>query len=261
MPKGRATRIYETQKRENTTLLPFLVSLSVTAFVTGFALFTPLMLVSLASLVAALLVWLRDNFHGRFSTAIEKIGERTPFTTVGREKMGTWIFLASEIVIFGSIITSYIFIRVNSSGWPAATEIHNLTIGTLNTIILITSSLTMMLSLEAAKKGNRRELMIWLASTLTLGLAFLVIKLGVEWPELLSRGINLVSGLPADTYFAATGAHAIHLGIGLIAITYLILKTRTGSIDGKPETIENIGLYWHFVDIVWIFLFPLFYLI
>ena len=95
-----------------------------------------------------------------------------------------------------------------------------------------------------------------------MGAAFLVIKLGLEWPDLISRGFTINSGMPASVYYSLTGLHAIHVGVGLVAVAYLIFRAYIlGFTNKKHVAVENVGLYWHFVDIVWIFLFPLFYLI
>ena len=91
---------------------------------------------------------------------------------------------------------------------------------------------------------------------------FLVIKLGFEWPELISKGFTINSGLPASTYYTLTGLHAVHVAVGMVAIGYLMFRTYQGGFTStKHVAVENVGLYWHFVDIVWMFLFPLFYLI
>jgi cytochrome c oxidase subunit I+III len=95
-----------------------------------------------------------------------------------------------------------------------------------------------------------------------LGIAFLTIKLGFEWPELIGKGFTINSGLPASSYYVLTGLHAVHVAMGLIAVGYLMFRVYYhGFTSTKHVAVENVGLYWHFVDIVWMFLFPLFYLI
>ena len=165
-------------------------------------------------------------------------------------------------MIFGSLIVAYIYVRVNTISWPIATQTHDVLLGMTNTIILLTSSLTMILALYSIRTGNVKGLKICLGSTVVLGMAFLSIKLGVEWPALIRNGFTINSGLPASTYYVLTGLHAMHVAVGLIAIGYLIIRTFNGGFTGtKHVAVENIGLYWHFVDIVWMFLFPLIYLI
>jgi cytochrome c oxidase subunit I+III len=101
-----------------------------------------------------------------------------------------------------------------------------------------------------------------LGSAFALGITFLLIKLGFEWPELISKGFTITSGLPASTYYVLTGLHAVHVAVGLVAVVYLIFRAYSLEFTStKHVAVENVGLYWHFVDIVWMFLFPLFYLI
>ena len=172
-----------------------------------------------------------------------------------------WMFLFGEVVLFGSLIGAYIFVRLNSTTWPAPGEVLSITQGAINTIILLTSSLSAVLALAFAKAGNKIGVIAGLIATFILGLAFLFNK-GLEWSELFSHGFTFSSGLPATTFYITTGVHGAHVTAGLIALVYLII----GAIRGRYgrdnySTIENFGLYWHFVDIVWVFLFPLFYLI
>jgi heme/copper-type cytochrome/quinol oxidase subunit 3 len=113
------------------------------------------------------------------------------------------------------------------------------------------------------RAGNFKAAKTGLAATLFLGLVFLWLKLGFEWPNLFGQSFfPTLSGLPASTYYILTGAHAVHVGVGLVAVSYLLLKVQRNKFTAENHSaIENVGLYWHFVDIVWMFLFPLFYLI
>ena len=188
--------------------------------------------------------------------------EHYPLESVSKEKTGMWVFLASEILIFGSLIVAYIYVRVNSGSWPIAAQTHNVFLGMGNTIILLTSSLTMILALYSIRANNVRGLKICLVSTFALGFAFLGIKLGIEWPALIQSGFTINSGLPASSYYMLTGLHAAHVAVGLVAIGYLMIRAFNGGFTStKNIAVENVGLYWHFVDIVWVFLFPLLYLI
>jgi heme/copper-type cytochrome/quinol oxidase subunit 3 len=131
-----------------------------------------------------------------------------------------------------------------------------------NTIILLTSGLAMALAVYSVKMGNIKGLKLGLVSAFALGSIFLTVKLGFEWPELIRSGFTINSGLPGSTYFVLTGLHAAHVAAGLVAIGYLMLRAYNGSFTSTKYTaVENIALYWAFVDIVWVFLFPLFYLI
>ncbi len=250
-------------EKGQSTFVPIVFSAGVSLFVIGFVISPPhLMIVGLLIIIASLFKLFRDDMGEKFAQIEESIGEKWPFESVSKLKVGIWVFLTSEIVLFGSIISSYLYVRTISNSWPSAIETHNLTIGAINTIFLLTSSLALALALQSIKSNRPTGLKIGLIGTFALGLTFLTVKLGIEWPELFAKGFTITSGLPAATYYATTGAHAIHVGVGLLAIWYLIRRSLKGGFTNtKHVAVENIGLYWHFVDIVWMFLFPLFYLI
>jgi cytochrome c oxidase subunit I+III len=230
-------------------------------FMVGLTIFYPLAIVGGIIVVLGVLKVFKDGKEDKFQKA-EQEGEKWPFQALPKMKLGVWVFLMSEIVLFGSLMASYAFVRLNSTSWPSALQVHNTTIGTANTIILLTSSLAMILSLYYIRAGSLRGLKIGLISTFVLGATFLVLKLGVEWPELYRKGFTISSGLPASTYYALTGVHAVHVAVGLAAVGYLMVRAFTGGLTvDKHGAVEYVGLYWHYIDIVWMFLFTMFYLI
>jgi cytochrome c oxidase subunit I+III len=251
------------EEKGKSSYMPLIISAGVAIFLLGLAVYIPILVVGLVIIVAAVIKMFRDGALEKFTGAKETVEEeKFPIDSVSNEKLGLWIFLASEILIFGSLIVAYAYVRVNSGSWPIATQTHNVLLGMTNTIVLLTSSLAMVLSLYAIRQGNVRGLRIGLGSAFALGIAFLLIKLGFEWPELISKGFTITSGLPTSTYYVLTGLHAFHVAVGLIAVVYLIFRAYSlGFTSTKHVAVENVGLYWHFVDIVWMFLFPLFYLI
>ena len=249
-------------EKNKSSFVPLIIGAGVAVSLLGLAIYIPLFIVGLIIVAAAVFKLFKDGASEKFAEHKKAEEEEYPLESVSKEKLGLWIFLASEILIFGSLITAYIYVRVNSGSWPIATQTHNVLLGMTNTIILLTSSLTMILGLYFIRLGNVKRLKICLGSTFALGLAFLVIKLGIEWPALISNGFTINSGLPASTYFVLTGLHAVHVAVGLVGVGYLMFRAFTGGFTStKHVAVENIGLYWHFVDIVWMFLFPLFYLI
>jgi cytochrome c oxidase subunit I+III len=249
-------------EKSKSSYLPLIIAAGVAIFLLGLTIYIPILIAGLIIIVAAVFKLFKDGAAEKFSGTKEAEEETYPLETVTNEKLGLWIFLASEILIFGSLIIAYAYVRVNSGSWPIATQTHNVLLGMTNTIILLTSSLAMVLSLYAIRAGNVRGLKIGLGSAFALGAAFLVIKLGFEWPELISKGFTITSGLPASTYYVLTGLHAMHVAVGLVAVGYLIFRAyNLGFTSTKHVAVDNVGLYWHFVDIVWMFLFPLFYLI
>ena len=189
--------------------------------------------------------------------------------------LGMWVFLATEILFFGGLFLIYTIYR----GWypeAFASASHHLDIplGTINTAVLIGSSLTMALAVHSAQLSSRRGVMIFIALTMVLGSVFLGIK-GVEYShkfhEHLVPGPNFVYSEPAlarpaqiyfSLYFTMTGLHALHMVVGMGLMIWMLVWAKKGVIgNGYYSPVEIVGLYWHFVDIVWIFLFPLLYLI
>jgi len=249
---------------------PFSLSLGVLAFFLG-APFYPsapgvaLMVVGAAVVLYTMFSWARDDLGERFSIPDEG-EERFPFSGLPKVKLGMWIFLSSEVILFGSLIAAYLFIRESVVGWPVASSIHDIPLGTANTLILLTSGFTMAMAVLAIRRGNQRALLLWLSATFMLGSAFMGIKLS-EWSNLASSGFTINSPNPmyqlaASAYYFLVGLHGAHVTAGLIVMVYLIKKTLSGAYTKDNHgAIENFGLYWAFVDIVWCFIFPLFYLL
>jgi cytochrome c oxidase subunit I+III len=244
------------------SFMPFIIAGGVALFLLGLVIYVPLLVAGLIIIAVAVLKVFKDGNDEKFSRKEDPAEEKFPLDLVSKEKLGMWVFLASEILIFGSLIIAYIYVRINSGAWPIATQTHNVLLGMTNTIILLTSSLTMILALYSIREQNVKGLKICLGSTFALGFAFLGLKLGVEWPYLIRSGFTINSGLPGSSYYVLTGLHAMHVAVGLVAIGYLMIRAFSGGFTStKYVAVENVGLYWHFVDIVWMFLFPLFYLI
>jgi cytochrome c oxidase subunit I+III len=216
--------------------------------------------------LAALVRMASEEFHALTGP----FGESWPFEDVENTKLGMWIFLASDVVLFGAFIGSYAFIRV-AEGWqswhhliPAA---HVPLPGLINTYILLTSSFSVVLALVAAEKGSRLGLVGSLVTTFVLGIAFLVNK-AQEWQHLFHvhteafpEGWNIGTNIAASTFYLTTGLHALHVIAGLLVTLYLIVRAWNGAYLDDDRPVEYFGLYWHFVDIVWLFLFPLFYIL
>jgi cytochrome c oxidase subunit 3 len=188
--------------------------------------------------------------------------------------LGMWVFLVTEVLFFGGLFTAYLVYRSSyPEAFAAASHHLDVVLGTINTAVLIGSSLTMALAVHAAQLGERRTLMLFLLLTMALGAVFLGIK-GVEYAHKFEEyhvpGPNFRFEEPyfrqaqifLSLYFVMTGLHAIHMVIGLGIMTWMLVWAWNGTITKDYNSpIEISGLYWHFVDIVWIFLFPLLYLI
>ena len=194
--------------------------------------------------------------------------EPHPVTGLYSGKFGIWLFLASEIMLFGGLFSTYLLLRIGAAegDWPVGeAETHlSVNIGMLNTIILIMSSITMVMAWAALKMKSIGQARGWLAATLVLAIAFLVIKIGWEYIPKFEHGLVPSKSTFYAIYFTLTGLHGLHIVGGIVIIAYFMLP---GSAMWKtdPERytnrIECTGLYWHFVDLVWIFLFPTLYLL
>jgi heme/copper-type cytochrome/quinol oxidase subunit 3 len=174
-------------------------------------------------------------------------------------KVGVWWFLASEIPVFGGFMASYVLLRLGSDGWSQAAEHLNFSLALINTFVLLTSSLTMVLAFAAAEDGNVGQLRKYLSATILLGLVFLGIK-AVEYTTEIVKGFTPAAGIFWSFYYGMTGLHALHVFAGIVVNGVLLIATLGRSIRAPAHRIELAGLYWHFVDIIWIFLFPLLYL-
>lgn len=191
-------------------------------------------------------------------------------------RLGMWLFLATEILLFAVLFICYGTYRfVYPDTWRVGSQQLNLTMGTINTVVLISSSFTVALAVDFAKQGKNRKTFWMLVLTLVAAVAFLVIKYfeyehkihvgtlpGANFhatdPEILLPGMPLFF----TVYFMTTGLHAFHVVVGMCVLTWAALKARRGGFGPTGYVgMENAGLYWHLVDLIWIFLYPLLYLI
>lgn len=174
-------------------------------------------------------------------------------------KLGTWWFLASEIPTFGGVLVAYIVMRLGSTGWHEASSQLNFTIALINTFILLTSSMTIVMAYNAVQDNDLKQSAKFLGYTVILGVAFLAMK-GFEYSTEISHGFLPSSGIFWSFYYGMTGLHALHVLAGIIVNLVLWIQAAKGTLAANRHRVELAGLYWHFVDIVWIFLFPLLYL-
>jgi cytochrome c oxidase subunit 3 len=192
------------------------------------------------------------------------------------DEMGMWLFLSTEILFFGGMFLAYAVYRMHyEAAFAAGSDLLDIGLGTVNTGVLLCSSLAMALAVEGATRGDRRTTTLLLASTIALGATFLGIK-GYEYYTKYEHGHMPLLGLPFDyegpsapqvrlflqLYFLMTGVHALHMIAGLTVLVVLLVGVLRGRFLGEHAAPVHItGLYWHFVDVVWVFLYPLLYLI
>ncbi len=187
-------------------------------------------------------------------------------------KMGMWLFLFTELLLFGGLFIVYMVYRsLNPESFLLASFELDVALGTFNTVVLLVSSMTIAMSITAIQLGDAKKSILLLYTTLLLALVFLVVKY-FEWSAKIHHGffpgLDVYENLPPGEslffflYFFMTGLHALHIIIGGIIIAVVIYRTKKGLVDKDKYTLtENAGLYWHLVDLIWIYLFPLFYLI
>jgi cytochrome c oxidase subunit III len=187
-------------------------------------------------------------------------------------KLGMWLFLFTELCLFAGLFIVYSVYRyLNHEAFHQAAKQLDVTIGTINTIILLISSMTIAMSISAVQYKNKKHALLFLSATMLLGLVFLVNKY-FEWASKVSHGIYPGSATLSEygqgdvlffgIYYFMTGLHAFHIIVGLIFIGFIMYYIKKDKIKHDDYIVlENGGLYWHLVDLIWIFLFPLFYLI
>jgi heme/copper-type cytochrome/quinol oxidase subunit 3 len=172
-----------------------------------------------------------------------------------------WLFLASEVMFFAGLIAAYIVLRAGSPGWPIVSEALNVPLVAVNTFILIVSSVTMVQAYAGIEVGDQKKLRNMLLATAALGIIFIGIQ-GIEWGALLREGTTAQDSLFGATFYTLTGFHGAHVTGGVVGLVLVMLKAfRGGYTQAAHEGVELMGLYWHFVDVVWIMLFTIVYLI
>jgi cytochrome c oxidase subunit III len=189
--------------------------------------------------------------------------ETRPDTELTNPKLGIWLFLASEVMLFGSLFSSYVLLRSGAEHWPVQSTIVNVPLATLNTIILISSSVTMVLSWASLKMNDFAKYKLYMGLTFLAGVGFLVVK-AFEYGSKIQHGLLPSTDNFLGMYFTLTGLHGIHVIGGMVVNGYLWgpgAKMWNTEPEKFTNRVEVAGLYWHFVDLVWIFLFPVLYLL
>ncbi|MFB3921332.1 MAG: cytochrome c oxidase subunit 3 [Terriglobia bacterium] len=190
-------------------------------------------------------------------------GGGSPFA-IGSKKLGMWLFIISDAITFSALLIAYSYVRVASAEWPMPFHFYPSVIkATVMTFVLLTSSVTMVMAVRAAKLDQRGTAAKWIGATALGGVAFIVLH-AFEWATLIEEGVRLFKnpwGTPlfGAAFFTLTGLHMTHVAIGVVYLG--IVAAAYGSGRLSSEDVEVSGLYWHFVDLVWMFIFPLVYLL
>ncbi len=199
------------------------------------------------------------------------VDEHATNTGIDNRKLLMWLFLSSEVLFFGGLIGTYLLYRNSSVAPPCPTDcvydgvlysgLFDIPFTSISAFVLLMSSVTMVLALAAIQRNDRRGLQIWLAATALLGMTFLAGQ-AFEFTEFYNEGLTLNSNLFGTTFFVLTGFHGAHVSVGVLILLALWIMARRGRITSENAlNVELAGLYWHFVDVVWIVIFTLVYLL
>ena len=196
-------------------------------------------------------------------------GGASPYA-VGSKKLGMWLFILSDALTFSALIISYSYVRLSTPDWPRPFHLWpSITVASIMTFCLLSSIITMMMAVSAAHRGRRAACARWIGATMLGGVAFLVLHAN-EWRLLIEEGLRPFKnpfgpgggpGAPmfGGTFFTLTGMHMLHVTVGVIYLAVIAMGFRLGKFSS--EDVEISGLYWHFVDLVWMFIFPMVYLL
>ncbi|HZY40933.1 MAG TPA: cytochrome c oxidase subunit 3 [Anaerolineae bacterium] len=194
------------------------------------------------------------------ATQDQALTEAGSMAGVDNRKFGVWLFIASEVMFFMALIGLYLAYRGQTS-WANFHSALDIPLTAVNTFILLTSSLMVVLAVSAAQQGHKRNLTVWLAATVILGATFVSIQ-AFEYSRLGADGHTLSSDLAGSVFFTLTGFHGLHVIIGVVWCAFVLLRAaRGGFTSSNYMAVELFGLYWHFIDVVWILLFTIIYLI
>lgn len=182
-------------------------------------------------------------------------------TGLDNRKLAFWMFIGSECLLFTSLISTYLVYKGRSTQGPTPQEILNIPITSASTFDLLMSSLAMVLALAAVARGDRVWSRVWLGATAFLGLVFLGFQ-AYEFTSFVHEGLTITTNLFGSTFFTLTGTHGAHVAVGVIWLLTLLVRSFQGKLGpDKALNVEIAGLYWHFVDVVWIVIFTVVYLI
>ncbi len=189
-------------------------------------------------------------------------GGESPYA-IPSKKLGMWLFIVSDSITFGAVLFCYAYLRLASPDWPTPFRLASIENATIMTFVLLSSSVTMVAAVEAAKAGRIAASVRWLGATMLGGVIFDILHIR-EWLGLIHDGLRLGqnpwgSGLFGAAFFTLTGLHMTHVTIGVIYLCIVAIGFRRGKFTS--DDVEISGLYWHFVDLVWMFIFPLVYLL
>jgi heme/copper-type cytochrome/quinol oxidase subunit 3 len=184
-------------------------------------------------------------------------------TGLSNEKLGMWLFLGSECLLFGGLISTYLLYksRVPEGGGPRPADLYDIPFTSVSSFVLLMSSLTMVLAVTSISRGDQRSMRVWLLTTALLGSIFISGQV-YEFTAFVKEGMGYTTNVASSAFFTLTGFHGAHVSLGIVMLMSLLVMSLRGRLPvERAETVEIIGLYWHFVDVVWILIFTVVYLI
>jgi heme/copper-type cytochrome/quinol oxidase subunit 3 len=190
-------------------------------------------------------------------------GDAEHHTTTGlpSTKLAMWLFLASECLLFGALISTYVLYRGASLEGPFPSDVYDIPYTSVSSFVLLASSLTMVLALASAQKGDMPRMRLWLLATALLGMTFVGGQV-YEFTTFYREGLHIDTNLFGTTFYVLTGFHGVHVTVGILMLLSLVGMSWSDRLPEDPAfPVEMIGLYWHFVDVVWIVIFTVVYLI
>ncbi|MDQ3679521.1 MAG: heme-copper oxidase subunit III [Actinomycetota bacterium] len=182
-------------------------------------------------------------------------------TGLSNEKLAMWTFLGSECLLFGALISTYFLYRGRPQAGPTPGSLYDIPFTSVSSFVLLMSSLTMVLALAAIQRGDLRRLRVWLLATALLGASFIAGQV-YEFTSFIREGLTIKTNVAGSSFFTLTGFHGVHVTLGVVMLLSLwYLALRGNLTPERSEVVEIAGLYWHFVDVVWIVIFTVVYLI
>jgi cytochrome c oxidase subunit 3/cytochrome o ubiquinol oxidase subunit 3 len=182
-------------------------------------------------------------------------------TGVSNEKLGMWVFLGSECLLFGGLISTYMLYKNTALKGPRPHDIYDIPFTSVSSFVLLMSSMTMVLALSAIQRGDHQRCRLWLTTTALLGATFISGQV-YEFTSFVKEGMGYTTNTASSAFYTLTGFHGAHVSLGIVMLMSLVMMSVRGRLpQERSEVVEIVGLYWHFVDVVWILIFTVVYLI
>ncbi len=183
-------------------------------------------------------------------------------TGISNDKLAMWVFLGSECLLFGGLISTFLLYKNNNlAGGPIPHDLYDIKLTSISSFVLLMSSLTMVLSVSAIQRGEEARMRLWLIATALLGATFISGQV-YEFQVFVKEGMGFTTNSAASAFYGLTGFHGVHVTLGIVMLLSAVVLSSAGKIPkARAEAVEIVGLYWHFVDVVWVLIFTIVYLI